>query len=627
MTPPWRRAGDPAIAGETRFGLLALLGTLMFLTVLMLLEQAGMPDRIGYVLTAIMLVAVLSISGVVASTSQIGDWQSSGRLAAPLILGMSLAATLFSGQLLAALPGSFFAGSQAAAAYLLGPLFGLAAGSLLVSPYVRKSGAGAPVEYFRLRFANRFPAFLALTATLAGSVLVMWAQFRMIAEIGTMTFRLDGAITTAIAACMTALAVLPGGLRGLIRTNALAMVLIGIATLAPVIWLSTMLAGVPLPQIAYGPGALSEIGELEAQLSSVGIPPLAQAMSDALPAATGLPLAALSAFLFLGFLAFPPLLSQMVAARRIGTTKLAGAWAILLAGAVLTAAPAAAAFAKLAIYDGIFGLTAGETGQAAPWLLAYGSAIAPLSQDIPLVTLCGRQIADLASAIAACGGDPDYALGPADLAMRGEIVGLALPEIATIPSAFTMALAAGATAAALAMANGAAFAFSAILALGGPASGLNRVFLGRVAVAAGIVLAAALALRYPVAPLAPMLWALAVFSGVLAPAFLLAIWWDRMTAISCTLGMAASISAVAAIAAAATLGADLSPGSGDEFLFNIPGLDTLPLPVLAGIAGVACGLPIAAIATFLHGRRLSSGELELLRVPDARPSTDGDAQT
>jgi Na+/proline symporter len=124
-----------------------------------------------------------------------------------------------------------------------------------------------------------------------------------------------------------------------------------------------------------------------------------------------------------------------------------------------------------------------------------------------------------------------------------------------------------------------------------------------------------------------MLWALAVFSGVLAPAFLLAIWWDRMTAISCTLGMAASISAVAAIAAAATLGADLSPGSGDEFLFNIPGLDTLPLPVLAGVAGVACGLPIAVIAAFLPGRRPSSGELELLRVPDARPSTDGDAQT
>jgi cation/acetate symporter len=627
MTPPWRRAGDPAIAGETRFGLLALLGTLMFLTVLMLLEQAGMPDRIGYVLTSIMLVAVLSISGVVANTSQIGDWQSSGRLAAPLILGMSLAATLFSGQLLAALPGSFFAGSQAAAAYLLGPLLGLAAGSLLVSPHVRKSGAGAPAEYFRLRFANRFPAFLALTATLAGSVLVMWAQFRMIAEIGTLTFRLDAAFTTAIAAGMTALAVLPGGLRGLIRTNALAMVLIGIATLAPVIWLSTILAGLPLPQIAYGPGALSEIGELEAQLSSVGIPPLAQAMSDALPAATGLALAALSAFLFLGFLAFPPLLSQMVAARRIGTTKLAGAWAILLAGAVLTAAPAAAAFAKLAIYDGIFGLTAGETGQAAPWLLAYGSVFAPLSENTPLVTLCGRQVADLAAAIAACGGDPDYALGPADLAMRGEIVGLALPEIATIPSAFTMALAAGATAAALAMANGAAFSFSAVLALGGPASGLNRVFLGRVAVAAGIVLAAALALRYPVAPLAPMLWALAVFSGVLAPAFLLAIWWDRMTAMSCTLGMASSIAAVAAIAAAATVGTDLSPGSGDEFLFNIPGLDNLPLPVLAGVAGVACGLPIAVIAAFLPGRRLSSGELELLRVPDARPSIDGDAQT
>jgi hypothetical protein len=95
---------------------------------------------------------------------------------------------------------------------------------------------------------------------------------------------------------------------------------------------------------------------------------------------------------------------------------------------------------------------------------------------------------------------------------------------------------------------------------------------------------------------------------------------------SCTLGMASSIAAVAAIAAAATVGTDLSPGSGDEFLFNIPGLDNLPLPVLAGIAGVACGLPIAAFAAFLPGRRLSGGELELLRVPDARPPADGGMQ-
>lgn len=585
-----------------------------------------MPDRVGYVLTGLMLVAVLSVSGVLANTSQFGDWQTAGRLAAPVILGMSLSATLFSGQLLAALPGSFFAASPAAAAYLLGPLFGIAAGSLLISPYLRKSGAVAPAEYFRLRFASRFPAFLALVATLAGSVLLMWSQFRIAAEIGRLTFRLDPATTMAVAALMTALAVLPGGLRGLIRTNALAMVLIGIAMLAPVIWLSATLVGLPVPQLAYGPGALAEIGELEAQLSAVRIPPLAQAMTDGLPAASGVQLATLSVFLFLGFLAFPPLLSQMVAARRIATTRLASAWAILLAGAVLTAAPAAAAFAKLAIYDGIFGLTAGEIGQSAPWLLAFGSAFAPLSENVPLVTLCGRQVGDLAAAIAACGGDPDYALGPADLAMRGEIIGLVLPEIAMIPSAFTMALAAGATAAALAMANGAAFTFSAILSLGGPASGLNRVFLVRAAVAAGIACALALSIRFPVEPLVPLLWALAVFSGALAPAFLFAIWWDRMTGLASAAGMAASLAAIAAIAAGATVGMDLALASGDEFLFNIPGLENLPLPVISAIAALVCGSLAAAIATFLPAKRLGGAELDLLRVPDARKAEDDAAQ-
>jgi hypothetical protein len=139
-------------------------------------------------------------------------------------------------------------------------------------------------------------------------------------------------------------------------------------------------------------------------------------------------------------------------------------------------------------------------------------------------------------------------------------------------------------------------------------------------VAAGIICAAFLSIRLPAEPLMPLFWALAVFSGVLAPAFLLAIWWDRMTGLASASGMLVSLAAIAAIAAGATIGTDLSPASGDEFLVNIPGLEDLPLPVIAAIVALAFGSLVAAIAAFLPGKRLGGAELDLLRVPDARQS-------
>jgi len=611
---------DPAIAGETRFGILAFLGMAMYLTVLMLLEKAGMPDRTGFVLTGIMLVAVFAISGIVARTSQITEWQVSARMAAPLILGMSLAATGLPGSFLVGLPGGFFADNASAAVYLLAPLAGIAWAAVLVAPYIRKSEATAPAGVLRLRYASRFPAGLVIVATCIAAILLMWSQFRLAGLVAAIVFKTDPASSAAIAAALTAVSVIPGGLRGLLRTNALALVLILLAFLAPLIWLATIATGLPVPQLAYGQGALAPIMELEQQLNSVGIPPLSKSMLNGLPAPSGIQLAFLAAFLLSAFVAYPPLLAQFVGARRVDSTRLATAWAILLGALVLTAAPAAAAFAKIAIYDGIFGLTAGEIGKSAAWLLAYGGAASADLSTLPLVTLCGRPVADLASAIAACGGNPDYALGPADLGLRSELIVLGLAEITRIPSAFTMALGAGSIAATIACANGAAFTVSTVLSLGGPASGLNRVFLARAATAAGIMASAYLAMELQIGPIEPLMWSLAICAGALTPAYLLAIWWDRMTWISASAGLLGSLASMTGIAMMAFVGPDMVAMNGDETILQFPLLLGLPLAVTAGLVGLACGLLVAGLFALVPARRPGSGELELLRVPDVRPA-------
>jgi cation/acetate symporter len=452
----------------------------------------------------------------------------------------------------------------------------------------------------------------------AASLLMLASQLQMVGALCAIIFAAVPAQAIAAAALIIAFAVIPGGLRGLVRTNALAYVIAATALLAPLVWISTIATKIPLPHLAYGAGALTETTDLEDQLIALGMRPLALMTGDSLPGATELaPLAALTLFLMLGFMAFPPLLVHFSAARLVKATRPAIAWSIGLAALILTAAPAVAAFAKLAIYDGIFGLTAGDIQQTARWVLDFSRFAAPLSQGAPLVTLCGAQVADTAAVVAACGGNPDYALSPGDLAMRGEVVLLALPEIAQIPSVFTMALGAGAIAAAIATANASAFALSSVRALVVSASGLVHLFAGRIAILAGILIAALMAIRLPGQPMELALWSLAISAGSLAPAFLLGIWWDRMNATAAICGMAAGTLALVAVAIAAYLGHDLKPASGDELLFAIAPLQGLPLPVHASALALAASLAVAIAIAFATRQRPDPALLEQLRAPDA----------
>lgn len=619
MTPPVLQPDDdPVISGESRFGMLSVAGMLVLFLVFMVLEQAGVPDGIGYFLTGALLAAAFVVSGLHARTSAIADWQFSRRRAAPAILGMSLAATLITANLFTGLPGSFFAASPAGPAWVLGPLAGLAACALLIAPFLRKSATGAPTGYFALRYGGLPAAAAAMVLVVAASLLMLASQLQAAGALSVIVFAADPVQAIAGAALIVAFAVIPGGLRGLVRTNALAYVIAATALLAPLVWVSTMATKIPLPHLTYGAGALAETLDLEGQLVALGMRPLAQMTADGLPGAAHLmPLAALTLFLILAFMAFPPLLVHFSAARLVKSTRPAIAWSIGLAALILTAAPAVAAFAKLAIYDGIFGLTTGDIQQTAGWVLDFSRFAAPLGQGAPLVTLCGVQVADTAGAIAACGGNPDYALSPGDLAMRGEVVALALPEITQIPSVFTMALGAGAIAAALATANASAFALSSVRALVVSASGLVHLFAARMAILAGIVVASMLAIRLPGQPVELAMWSLAICAGALAPAFLLAIWWDRMNAAAAICGMAAGAFALAAVAGAAYLGADLTPSTGDEIIFAIEPLQGLPLPVHAATLALAASLAVAVAIAFASRRRPDPALLEQLRAPDA----------
>ncbi|MEC9344310.1 MAG: hypothetical protein VYD64_10750, partial [Pseudomonadota bacterium] len=303
--------------------------------------------------------------------------------------------------------------------------------------------------------------------------------------------------------------------------------------------------------------------------------------------------------------------------------RMTAGWAMLALALVLTAAPALASYAKLYLYRGILGLTSEEVGAGASWLLNW-SGHDSISDGEPMARLCG-QVAELATqAVAACGGNPDYVVGPADIRLAPEIITFGAADMFGLPGIFAGLVSAAALAGALAGANAVAFSIGANVSSGLATSttGSERqtlivLFRARFAVVLALALSAWLAIRFNPSPLEVFLWALAVVAGIVLPVLVAAIWWTRLNANGALAGLVSGALVLLVQAWSAWSGAD--GVSAWPALPAIPALAELTPALTAAIyAFAATGLVLAAVSLSTSPRENAIAPDAMLR-PDADP--------
>lgn len=609
---------DVVPAAGSRFIFLVVGTAIVFTALAMLLEQIGLPTIIIVVMAALLIAGGTIVPGAIARTSALGEWLFARRRASSVTLGMAGSAVLLPGTMLLLLPGLFFARDELAPALVIAVLAAALLGGVAVNPLVRSWGAASPLEIVAWRAGGTAASLVGFAALAVIAVLFLWAELTVIGLIGNWVFGLGNAVSVALAAFLVAAAAMPGGLFAVMRTAALGYVFMAVAFLAAPVWIAATTSGFPVPQLVFGAGALVDIAELERQLSAIGIPSLHQVVETGLSKPEGmLGLAVFCLFVAMGLAVLPAALSVQQGAHSITASRRSAAWTVFLIGLVVSAAPAVAAYAKLALYGATLGLTSGEVATAAPWFRFWGAA----GGDSPMIALCGTAIGDATSAISACGGNPDHSITPGDLAIRSEFVALALPQAAGLPFVFLLLAAMAVLAASLATAGATMFA-GATLAVSlldqishrRARPQMRRLFAARAGGLAILAIAASLAAGGNAAAFDILLWALALALGLFAPALGVSLWSERLGGMAITLGMVAGAATLAAIWLLTGWGPDLVAASGDELSPTILGL---PASVLAGLAAlvVNCGV-LALGAVFMRGNADPAG-LEARRLPDA----------
>src|SRR5918993_4921357 len=311
-----------------------------------------------------------------------------------------------------------------------------------------------------------------------------------------------------------------GGMRAVTWTQVAQYIILIISYLVPVIWLSTELYGIPIPELTYG-RALEQITQLEDKLGIV------KHHVDAFTDATGKfswtefnNFWALVLCLMIGTASLPHILMRYFTTPSVREARNSVAWSIFFIFLLYFTAPAYAAFAKLEVYQNVIGQ---PIANLPAWVQNW-------SQVGGLLTIKDA--------------NNDGILQLPEFIINQDIIVLSMPEIAGLPYVVSGLVAAGGLAAALSTADGLLLAIANALShdvyykmIDPNAPTHRRLVVSRVLLVLVAILAAWTASHRPADIVAMVAWAFSLAAGGLFPALVLGIWWKRTTSAGAVAGM------------------------------------------------------------------------------------------
>ncbi|HUG26386.1 sodium:solute symporter family protein [Piscinibacter sp.] len=240
-------------------------GFMAFVLVLAVLEQMGLPrEWIGFIFL-IATVGLYAGIGIMSRTTDAAEYYVAGRRVPAIYNGMATGADWMSAASFIAMAGGLYLGGFNALAFILGWTGGYCLVALFLAPYLRKFGQFTIPDFLGARYEGNLPRFIGICGAILCSFTYVVAQ---IYGVGLITSRLSGlAFEVGIFVGLGGILVCSflGGMRAVTWTQVAQYIILIIAYMIPVVWLSVKQTNVPIPQAVYGM-QLQKITEREAQL-------------------------------------------------------------------------------------------------------------------------------------------------------------------------------------------------------------------------------------------------------------------------------------------------------------------------------------------------------------------------
>jgi cation/acetate symporter len=242
-------------------------GFIGFLILLAIAEQMGMSRQwIGYCFL-FATIALYAGIGIMSRTTDASEYYVAGRRVPALFNGMATGADWMSAASFIGMAGTLYLSGFDGLAFVMGWTGGYVLVALLLAPYLRKFGQFTIPDFLGERYGGNFVRSIGIFAAILCSFTYVVAQ---IYGVGLITSRFTGlefGIGVFVGLGGILVCSFLGGMRAVTWTQVAQYIILIIAYLIPVIWLSVKHTGNPIPQIAYGQ-ALQKVTEREKELTN-----------------------------------------------------------------------------------------------------------------------------------------------------------------------------------------------------------------------------------------------------------------------------------------------------------------------------------------------------------------------
>jgi cation/acetate symporter len=519
-------------------------GFLAFFALMAVLEQFGLGADIIGILFIAFTIAIYAFIGVLSRTMQVEAYYVAGRSVPPVFNGMATAADWMSGASFVALAGGVFMGGHSYMAFIVGWTGGYVLVATLMAPYLRKFGCYTVPDFIGTRYGGKLTRFFAVVVLFVASFTYVTAQINATGTIAARALNIPFEVGVWFGLSGILVCSMLGGMRAVTWTQVAQYIVLIIAYLLPVFWMSIAQDFGPLPQFQYG-YAVERIMELE-QIVGVGTPAVAGVASDfpGLSVLTNLhatpgegamaawKFISLAACMMIGTASLPHILMRYFTTPSVRAARTSVAWSLFFIFLLYFTAPALATFSKLQLLDP--SLPTAIIGQ-------------PIADVLALDWV---QKWSAIGMLAVSDGNADGILQINEFFLRADIIVLATPEFAGLPYVISGLVAAGGMAAAMSTADGLLLAIANALShdlyfkiVDPKAETKKRLLVARVLLVVIGAAAAIVASMKLTGILGAVAWAFCfAMSGLFFP-LVLGVWWKRANRAGAIAGMVVGLGA------------------------------------------------------------------------------------
>jgi cation/acetate symporter len=246
-------------------------GFVLFVIGVGVLEQLGVPNKyLGYLFLFATILLYAGI-GFMSKTADVGEYYVAGRRVPALFNGMATGADWMSAASFIGMAGTLYLTGYDGLAFIMGWTGGYCLVALFLAPYLRKFGQFTIPDFLGARYGGNIPRLIGVIAAIICSFTYVIAQ---IYGVGIITARFTGlefqvGVFVGLAGILVCSFL--GGMKAVTWTQVAQYIILVIAYMIPVVWLSVKHTGNPVPQVAYG-YTLQKVTEREKQLNDIKHP-------------------------------------------------------------------------------------------------------------------------------------------------------------------------------------------------------------------------------------------------------------------------------------------------------------------------------------------------------------------